>query len=374
MRKTVLSKVKSISQHIYDIFVGKSKPHPVPPGYRYSILLSTTQSLGPCRHLQLAWFLCALEERLPSTGLLLADVKQASLAKIFASLYQVAGDLERHHSQSSITSQGKPGVSHVSCEPLGDRLSRAMHRVQSGIEFPDSLLENVIASGDSRPLTPLVISSPLLKDAITRYDTLYREHIDQLHSSAVGTKPSNNGWISRWCTEWLAEVQGITKFNWDSCTPGMNTKNLVFESGAPTIWPAVAHTISKNSQPLSTTSSASTTNSAAPRAKASIVHQPVPQLATAPKTSPAARPAASGTQESIVLSQSPPQPASSTAFEFYAPMSRATRASMSQSQPAPHPASEKNPVYSRGKGYYVREECTMPYPSLQASRSSEEKF
>ncbi|RPB21880.1 hypothetical protein L211DRAFT_840231 [Terfezia boudieri ATCC MYA-4762] len=215
-RLTVLSEVTSVLQHIYDLYVGKSKPHPA-PGY-LRILVSVTQPLGSCRHLQLAWFLCALEERLPSTGFLLADAKQTSLAEILASLYQVAGELESHHSQ--IANQGSNrelGKGHIFCEPLGRNLSRAIHLVQSGIDFPDCLLQNFVTPGDSRPLTPLVISSPLLKDVITRYSTLYREHIHQLHA---GAKPSNNDWIFRWCAEWLIEMQGMAgEFDWHLCVP-----------------------------------------------------------------------------------------------------------------------------------------------------------
>ncbi|KAF8445214.1 hypothetical protein BGX38DRAFT_1196685 [Terfezia claveryi] len=220
-RQTVLSEVTSVLQHIYDVYVGKSKPHPTPE-YLDRILVNETQSLGSCRHPQLAWFLCTLEERLPSTGFLLAEAKQTSLAKILASLYQVAGELESDHSQ---TANREPWKDHNPCEPLGGSLSRAIHRVQSAIDFPDCLLQRFVTPGDSRPLTPLVISSPLLTDVITRYSTVYREHIHQLHA---GAKPSNNDWIFRWCTEWLSEVQGMAgEFDWHLCVPKSNTHKPV---------------------------------------------------------------------------------------------------------------------------------------------------
>ncbi|KAF8418172.1 hypothetical protein EV426DRAFT_645452 [Tirmania nivea] len=233
-RQTVLSEVTSILQHIYDVFVGKAKPHP-PPEYLVGVLPNNIQSLGPCRHPQLAWFLCALEERLPSTGFLLSDPKQTSLAKVFTSLYQVAGDLESHHlrvANQNSKHDSTAGTSHIFCERLGRSLSRAIKRVHSKIEFTDclELLDRSMVSRDSHPLTPLVVPSPPLKDVITRYDTLFREHNDQLHSSA---KPDNNGWIFRWCAEWLAEVQGITdNFNWDWYVPRNNTGNALF--GMPT--------------------------------------------------------------------------------------------------------------------------------------------
>ena len=334
------------------------------------ILLNAAQSLGPCKQLQLAWFLCALETRLPSTGFLLADAKQTSLAKILTSLFQVAGDLESHHSQ--ITSQGNDWKPHVFCEPLGRSLSRAIHHVQSGIDVPDCLLERFIAPGDSGPLAPLVTPSSLLKDAITRYDTLYREHIDQLYSSATGAKPSSNGWICRWCSEWLAGVQGITvKFNWGQCLPRIPEKPVLFQSGASTIKPVAAghadRENSKNSRALPATGSASTMNPATLRAEASIVNQPVPrpakpkpaaqpaapQSASAPTNSPAARPTVAGAQANIFQSQPAPQPVRAPTIMQTSPPTATgalankflfpgSEANMVQSQPAPQPASARD--------------------------------
>ena len=259
----------SILQHIYDVFVGKAETHPTPE-YLGHILLHVTQSLGPCRHLQLAWFLCALEERLPSTGFLLADPKQTSLAKIFTSLYLVASDLQWHHTQiANQDTKREPGTSHSSmyCEPLGNSLSRAINRVQSKIDFPDCLLEKFIAPGDSRPLIPLIISSPLLKGVITRYETSYRAYIDQLHLSR---KPGNNDWIFRWCAEWLAEVQGTKDskpimINWGRCVPGSTGKGTSPRRGSNT-----DEVLSQSGEPATRKSAGSPLNPENPQSQSAI--------------------------------------------------------------------------------------------------------
>lgn len=266
----------------------------------------------------------------------MADPKQLSLAQILASLYQVAGDLRCHHSR--IANQGsndEPWKSHIFCEPLGQRLSHAINRVQSGIESPGCLLERFILHGDSRPLTPLVLPSSLLKEVITKYGTLYREYIDQLHSPATGTKPSNNGWIFRWYAEWLAEVQGMTdKFNWDWCVPGSNTEKALFQGGVPAIRPVVAgppdHEGSKYSQPLPTTGPTSTMNTAVPKTQASIVSK-----------SKAVRPRIPGVQPDQAKVQKQPASLLAGTFDFRAPISMNTHAPVNKSQPEPQPASAK---------------------------------